>query len=688
MEKEESLMKAVKVISEWWVHMRWPRIFAQQTYFRRRNIASKAIQSHIHGFVARKKHQIDCYNKSLHQGALKLQSLYRRFKATKKVREVAHLIKYEKSIILIQTLFRRLAATGRMSKLQRLTIAALKLQCFIRCKIAKSKTFVIKCNNNVRVFQKIYRGYKDRKKVAIKKKVRYQAVTLLCTCSTHFTCKYYWMTKIRYAEKKNGCRLILQRKLKAAVLGARVRERFRLTLLAVLSIQQFFCIVLERKGIMNSKDENTSNRSIIIQKAWRGYAIRRNPNRILVAHRVKSGPLYYQIKSEYLRLQNMHHTLHVIKIQRNYRRRLAYMKVSKLRRKKFVKRIESFWYSQINVKHAKEELQILKEVQSIRSSAAAVLQSFARGMKCRMEYQKHLRAEEVKWFICEIRATGMIGRALQQFRARKRAISRAHNAATKIQSYRRGILCGRWYRQNYSRLVREREKRLRVKRNKCAIVICSKFARVYLARRRVEKKRRLLLEYELEKERLENLELSINSIHEGHLNTLYVTRVQSGMRGKLACKKVKDMALLDSDLLFRRADEIQNSSAIKIQALVRGVHYRGAHRRLLPSLKAAKTARSYCTECDNRTAKRRCRQCKDNFCQACYEKIHKNGARRLHGWDSIDLRNDHGSIIRSSSLTAQSSAVATWEEYWDESAQAAYWYNTITNEASWINPNA
>ena len=28
-----------------------------------------------------------------------------------------------------------------------------------------------------------------------------------------------------------------------------------------------------------------------------------------------------------------------------------------------------------------------------------------------------------------------------------------------------------------------------------------------------------------------------------------------------------------------------------------------------------------------------------------------------------------------------------WEEYWDASAQAAYWYNTSTNEASWINPN-
>ena len=28
-----------------------------------------------------------------------------------------------------------------------------------------------------------------------------------------------------------------------------------------------------------------------------------------------------------------------------------------------------------------------------------------------------------------------------------------------------------------------------------------------------------------------------------------------------------------------------------------------------------------------------------------------------------------------------------WEEYWDDQAQAKYWYNHLTGEATWIKPN-
>jgi len=29
-----------------------------------------------------------------------------------------------------------------------------------------------------------------------------------------------------------------------------------------------------------------------------------------------------------------------------------------------------------------------------------------------------------------------------------------------------------------------------------------------------------------------------------------------------------------------------------------------------------------------------------------------------------------------------------WKEYWDEEAQAKYWYNHLTGKATWIEPNA
>jgi hypothetical protein len=68
----------------------------------------------------------------------------------------------------------------------------------------------------------------------------------------------------------------------------------------------------------------------------------------------------------------------------------------------------------------------------------------------------------------------------------------------------------------------------------------------------------------------------------------------------------------------------------RIQSLVRGVLGRIKHKKDLPLLKKAHKLRSYCCECDNVVAVRRCRQCKDKFCASCYDKIHSKGKMSLH----------------------------------------------------------
>jgi hypothetical protein len=43
----------------------------------------------------------------------------------------------------------------------------------------------------------------------------------------------------------------------------------------------------------------------------------------------------------------------------------------------------------------------------------------------------------------------------------------------------------------------------------------------------------------------------------------------------------------------------------------------------LPSLPQA--ARLMCSECERRKATRRCKSCRDNFCDTCFKDTHKKG---------------------------------------------------------------
>ena len=131
----------------------------------------------------------------------------------------------------------------------------------------------------------------------------------------------------------------------------------------------------------------------------------------------------------------------------------------------------------------------------------------------------------------------------------------------------------------------------------------------------------------------------------------------------------------------------RNVSAAKIQALVRGVQSRVRFRNNLPALKKAQASRGFCVECENKVARRRCRECRDNFCEACFEKMHKKGKRKDHNWVGIvtttgrESRPGAGEKLQATAMKGPK-----WEEYWDESAKANYWFNVQTGEATWIKP--
>jgi len=167
----------------------------------------------------------------------------------------------------------------------------------------------------------------------------------------------------------------------------------------------------------------------------------------------------------------------------------------------------------------------------------------------------------------------------------------------------------------------------------------------------------------------------------------------------------------------RQADAVlahRNFSVAKIQAMVRGVQCRVRFAKNLPALKKALTAKGFCVECENKVARRRCRQCRDNFCEACYDKLHKkgkskvslqkkiyiyipikfiqfcSGKRKDHNWVSVTGREGRSSggnrTLDSAGAGAGVVKGPKWEEFWDESAKANYWFNVDTGEATWIKP--
>lgn len=123
-----------------------------------------------------------------------------------------------------------------------------------------------------------------------------------------------------------------------------------------------------------------------------------------------------------------------------------------------------------------------------------------------------------------------------------------------------------------------------------------------------------------------------------------------------------------------------NRSAIKIQAFYRGYRGRLKFKEMEPMLKKQLKARSFCVECEVNVAVKRCVECHEQFCNKCYDNIHRKGKRKDHGWVYIRAENQKSSNL---SMTENPNL---WQEYWDENARAKYWYHSVTGEATWICP--
>ena len=75
----------------------------------------------------------------------------------------------------------------------------------------------------------------------------------------------------------------------------------------------------------------------------------------------------------------------------------------------------------------------------------------------------------------------------------------------------------------------------------------------------------------------------------------------------------------------RKLELLKYTSAAKIQALIRGVISREKFKKNVVQLKKELKGRNFCVECESQVATKRCRQCKDRFCDSCYSILHRTG---------------------------------------------------------------
>jgi len=85
-----------------------------------------------------------------------------------------------------------------------------------------------------------------------------------------------------------------------------------------------------------------------------------------------------------------------------------------------------------------------------------------------------------------------------------------------------------------------------------------------------------------------------------------------------------------------------------------------------------------CCECEDFAASRKCNQCGDTFCDACFESIHIKGTLAQHTFEWFQEGQPE--------LEAETDSEEDWIELFDEESGHPYWYSTLTGVATWQNP--
>ena len=682
------LKRAVRKIEKAWDHLKWLRLHKRLVKLKRQTNASLRIQAVYRGHRARKKYK-SLYKKILMaKGSVKMQSLWRKYRAICRVEKLIKHRKRVKSATRIQNCWRCKIARKIVARRRHIFVSARKIQlCCLKYK-AKKRVAI----------QRVIVYHEKRRKAAIR-------IQSICRGRIGRKRVKYLMKK-RYELRKLQVEglAVMARVIKGYHAWCILLRRCKYRDSAATAIQAFCMVTVQRIKAKNKVELMRRNKQREISE--------KNASKIIdltnslgttkiVAHkmvgkfrskqqeRINRLPRYYQLRLEYYESQNKVHAKPATKIQCLYRVRKAKERFRLKLNEHKIKLIQKKWRDYCVINEAKAYVQVLREIRDRKIFAITQIQKIVRAFVPRRVYRRHRSAKLISWFIHEIRALGLIGKALSNFRVRKAHLDKINRSVTKIQALIRGVLKRVWFRKAYKKLVKDRDLRIKNKRLRAVVLIQSAIRRK-LALKIVAKRKQFLLEEYKKELMLEALDGRLDDMHGDWMNELLAIRIETASRGLLAKKTIGKQKVIVQQNQAAKSKEVLMKSAAKIQALMRGVLGRKKYKKRLPTLRKERQLRSLCIDCESRAATLKCVQCKDRFCKVCYDNLHRTGYRKSHSWDVFIPPSSKYSLESVNVVEEKKSVVSDpkddWEEFFDKQAKAKYWFNKKTQEAVWVKP--
>lgn len=682
------LKEAVVFIENCWKKNTWWRSLKNLFKLRKQTLASCLIQRVYHGHqgrnIARAKRLVIAKN----HGAIKMQCLWRRYQATILVDIYYSRWKQVEGAIMIQKVLRGIQGRQKVTIFRRRKLAAERMQRAFRCHQARDERLRRHVAKHSTRIQRIIRGKLARDRVTQMRKRRAQEMAEHARAFGivekmilgHARRKTYIPKIEAYKKKRQLAAFTIKERLKAVKEGNIQR--------AILAMQrrsvQIFVRAIQR--YMYRKFLRIEC-AIMIQSVMRRHLAKRifreKQEDFLI--QMSKQNLYYRLKKMFQNDQEAFFGVQAKIIQTYWRE--YYAEKMKTQMRVFIERTRAAEEIQrvgMNRVRRREAAAIVKEKRKVKyrkEYAAIRIQKIGRGKSARNEYFKHQQANIMRWFLTEAKAISLTKNLFLNFQKRKEMLNRMHAGAAKIQAIARGVEGRKKVRKNYKRLVRNRDKMILKRRERGAIKIQS-IVRLKLAMRVVRMRQSAFEIQEKKRKQLEELDAKLDDLHETHLNDLLALRVQQGVRGSQARKNKQKQEEKIKHEQIQKEGNMRLKSVAVLQGWARGVRGRRKFQEMLPELRKQFRARAFCVECELAPATRKCRVCREQFCDVCFQNLHKKGTRKGHGFDFI--RKADNELDQSDALGESNPMM--WEEQWDENAQARYWYHSLTGEATWINP--